>query len=975
MTGGRRVRLEAAGDGRGTLDHLAAATDRVDLARARPFIAALVHGTGMAGVVDDRVLEGVVADLALSVAPAAPAESLRLRANLTGLGIARHGQAPGVSGITGRLTAGSGRARLVLPGSALEVDATHLFRTPLAADHLAGELWARAAADHWDLRIQELVLHNPDIRLRLTGDVRMPAGGGAPHLNLVGTFDDSRLDRVSAYLPTAVMAEDAVRWLDRGLVSGRIHNGGLVIRGQADRFPWDDGSGRLEARALLEQGIIDYQDGWPRLEEVEAEAVFVGRSMTINGSSAKLLGAEARDVRAFSPDLDADDVRLRITGEVRGPGQDGMRVLLETPLRRRFEDHLGGARVSGEIAMDLDLDLLLDSGDTTLDGTIHFLGNDLTFPLLDVPLADTTGRLHITDEGLDGEGLTASLDGVPVQIGVETVKSRTEDLIRVRLGGALDAPLLARYRVPWAAHAAGRSTWQATLDIPNDITAGPPTRLRVASGLKGLALRLPAPLGKEASTSLPLVVEGTLDSDDGRRRLEVSLGDHVRGQIRMRGGDGGVTVEQAAVRVGPGPVREGPVPGLYITGALAVLDADRWVPLAVEVTEGGDDDGRVEMAFAGLDLEAATLRALDQDFPDARVTVAAPREERLAVEVAAPAIAGTATVPLTAAGGPIRGELERLHLATGEGGGDGRTIDPRDIPSLDLTCLDCRLDELDLGRSELAMRPLPRGTAIERLTIESDVFTADASGEWIMETGDSHRTLVKGQLETADLGAFLKAVGYRESGIAEGRADTRLELTWAGPPTDFSLARSTGELELTVRDGRLEDVEPGAAGRFFGLLSINALPRRLLLDFRDLFGKGLSFDRIEGSFTIDSGDAYTNNLTMDAPSARIDVAGRVGLAAEDYDEVVTVTPKVSSTLPVAGAIAGGPVGAAVGAAATFLSRNVLKTEVGGAIKTQYEVTGSWADPQVVKVGADGEPVGGESAKSGDVEVEVEDLLE
>ncbi|MDZ7750277.1 MAG: YhdP family protein [Gammaproteobacteria bacterium] len=951
-SGGRAIRFEVSGSGT-TTTRLALATERVDLAAVRPYLRAVAAGDS--DEAPQPTLRGTVEDIALAFAPEDVMGSLELRARVAGAGMSRHGSLPGIRGIHGRLAMAGGRLRAILPGKPLEVDASHLFREPLRVDTLAGEVWATREAGQWSMHVDDIRLRNPDIRLWLTGRIDLPANG-APYLNLVGTFDDSRLERVSAYLPATVMADDAVRWIDRGLVSGRIHDGTLVIQGRTDAFPWEDGSGHLEVRAQLEQGIIDYKPQWPRLEEIEAEAVFVGRSMTIHGSSAKILGSDLRDVRAHSPNLDADDVLLEIAGDVTGPGQDGMRILLETPMKDRFEDHFGGAAVTGNVTMDLDFDILLRSGDVVLDGNIHFDGNDLTLPLLDMPLVDTTGRLHITDVGLDGTDLHGSLNDIPVRLDIETMKDPAEEVTRVSLTGPLTAATLRREDVPWAGRANGETTWQATVDIPNDIHDGPPTRLWATSDLRGLAIDLPAPLGKAAASARPLAVRADLDSENGRRRLDITLGNDLRAEVTLAGGGETMVVEGAHVRIGPGPVTTTDIPGLYITGTLPELDADGWVPRVMEVTAGPADPGAGRLDFAGLDLTTSRLLALGQAFEDARVVVGAPAGGHLPVTIAAAGLAGTLEVPVDGSDALVRGELERLYLTRDEDGTEEDVIDPRDIPPLEVTCADCRLGDLELGRVELTTRSLRDGLEIRRLDTVTDGLEMDITGRWIMESSGRPRSLIKAQVETNDLGDFLKRLGYQKSGIAEGKAKARLEATWAGPPTEFDLARSTGELEVTIRNGRLEDVDPGA-GRFFGLLSINALPRRLLLDFRDLFEKGLSFDKLEGSFTIDEGDAYTNNLTMNAPAARVDVAGRVGLATEDYDEIVTVTPKVSSTLPVAGAIAGGPIGAAIGVAAAYISSNIMGKEVGGVIKTQYAITGSWEAPEIVKLGEeeDGEP--------------------
>jgi uncharacterized protein YhdP len=293
--------------------------------------------------------------------------------------------------------------------------------------------------------------------------------------------------------------------------------------------------------------------------------------------------------------------------------------------------------------------------------------------------------------------------------------------------------------------------------------------------------------------------------------------------------------------------------------------------------------------------------------------------------------------------------LERLRLARGgEGEAPAREADqpdPRRIPSLEFSCAAMALDDLELGEVRFSARNHANGIELTSLETRGERLKVDGSGDWLAR-GEQQVTHLKARMKSPDLGALLDALGFSRSGVAGGETRARLEAGWVGGPEDFALDRINGELELDIKDGRLVDVDPGATGRVFGLLSVTALPRRLKLDFSDLFTRGLTFDTIEGTFTIDNGDAYTNNLTMSSPAAQVAVAGRVGLASEDYDQLVTVTPRVSAALPLAGALAGGPVGAAVGAAAAFVAERFLQKDMSRMVETQYSITGPWDDPEV-----------------------------
>jgi uncharacterized protein YhdP len=175
------------------------------------------------------------------------------------------------------------------------------------------------------------------------------------------------------------------------------------------------------------------------------------------------------------------------------------------------------------------------------------------------------------------------------------------------------------------------------------------------------------------------------------------------------------------------------------------------------------------------------------------------------------------------------------------------------------------------------------------------------------------------------------------------KADAPMPCWWpTGPVPRWTLTwtRSRAAWISTSAAGQLVKVD-APAGRMLNILSIHSLQRRLALDFSDVFGKGFSFDSITGHVSFMAGDAYTQDLVMHAPSAQIAIAGRTGFVARDYDQLVTITPLVSSNLPLAGVLAGGP---AVGAA-LFVAEKLFGERMNRLARYQYQVTGSWDAPQ------------------------------
>jgi uncharacterized protein YhdP len=162
---------------------------------------------------------------------------------------------------------------------------------------------------------------------------------------------------------------------------------------------------------------------------------------------------------------------------------------------------------------------------------------------------------------------------------------------------------------------------------------------------------------------------------------------------------------------------------------------------------------------------------------------------------------------------------------------------------------------------------------------------------------------------------------------------------WPGSPGAFALSRLNGQIDFSVVDGNITDASAGT-GRLLGLLSIQALPKRLALDFRDVFDTGFSFDEATGTFKMENGTATTDDMLLKSSAASISVLGSTNLVDRQYDQLLTIRPGLGNTLPIIGALAGGPIGAAAGLAL----QGLLQNEIGEATKVQYTITGDWDNP-------------------------------
>jgi uncharacterized protein YhdP len=204
-----------------------------------------------------------------------------------------------------------------------------------------------------------------------------------------------------------------------------------------------------------------------------------------------------------------------------------------------------------------------------------------------------------------------------------------------------------------------------------------------------------------------------------------------------------------------------------------------------------------------------------------------------------------------------------------------------------------------------------------------------------------HLTSINLNIKGDGLGEAIDELGFGNS-MSSGTIDFSGGFTWPAPLPAFTLDKLQGDARLKITNGTLNNVEPGSGGRFVGLLSLTALPRRLSLDFSDVFIEGMPFDEISGDYRINNGILYTRNTRMDGPAAKIKISGKTGIIRREYDQHIRVTPKIRQTLPIIGAVAAGTT---VGWGLLLL-QNVFKKVIDDAVEIEYRVTGSWDDPQI-----------------------------
>ena len=890
---------------------------------------------------------------------------LRVRARVEGLAFDPVEDQPGLRGLAGELTGDEdGFAFRLDPARSMQFDWPAGFGVVHTAS-LDGTISGWRDGDGWSVGTGGLRVRGQDFGLSARGSLHWEPAGGLPWIELAATVDPTELPVARGFLVRHHMPEQLQQWLDMALQGGRLQGGRAVMAGDLDDWPFTGGAGRFEVRGRIEDAVLRFQPDWPAAERLDAELAFIDNGFEIQGS-AELSGVRIGTVKAGMDRYSGGVLEVGAAGE--GDVAALLRLLGQSPLRAQQPEVFDNLTGQGPASVGFRLRLPAGSGRLSIGGEVELEGAHLSAPNFGLAFDDVRGRAVYDGEGFIAEELVVRHEGRPGRLALRAGDGHVLDEDNL-FEGALQAQVAAATLLDQAdalewlrPHVTGSSRWTASVLVPRP-PRGERARpsLRLQSDLVGTTLSLPQPLRKAPAAALPATIETPLPLDGGE--VSVTLGSRMALRARTRGSDTGIRIAVGSRRVDAPPAR-----GLVVGGRTPVLDAMDWVGLV-----GGGDGGGTP-ALGRIDVRAGQLRLLGGSFPDTRLLVLPGSSGALRVRAEGAALQGELRLPASE-GAAIAARFERAHWIragqdeaggpagpggtgttpgkdpAGAGGSPAQSLDPASIPPLVVVVDDLRIGGAALGSARLETRPTAAGLQVDTLEATGPRHRLDIDGSWVGQGADA-RTRLSASLSSGDMGALLQGTPL-QGRLAGGSGGISLRADWPGTPAGFAAANARGELTIDVREGQLLEVEPGA-GRVLGLLSIAELPRRLTLDFRDFFNRGLAFNEAGGTIRFGNGIARTDDLHINGPAADISIRGTADLRAERYDQTIEVLPSTGNLLTVAGALAGGPVGAAIGAAANA----VLHKPMGQIGARTYHVTGPWSDPEVEVIrGDNGSPPG------------------
>ena len=858
--------------------------------------------------------------------PAEAPQDYSIKGTFKNLGIQALGKLPGFTNVSGEIDADARSGSLKLSGKQSLLDMPRVFRQALQFDALN-------LAANWkirnrliQLRIDKADFSNTHLQGSVFGSYEaLPEGLGRADI-------DGRLTRADAtaaylYLPRFV-GDKTHHWLQSAVIQGVSDDVRIKLKGRLEHFPFaGDREGIFQVTAKVRDGILQYVPEWPRIDQVQANLDFHGERMDILGAQGKIFSTRITRVKIAIPDLAHHDPILEIDGETQGPTQDQLRFVNESPVSKNLDQVTTEMRAEGEGKLALSLRLPLGRlQDARIAGNYQFQANKISLAINAPALEKVNGRLEFTGRSIAIPKITAQALGGPVTI---SSRSTADGVVRVGVAGRFTAEgLQLAFPGPWTKRLQGGAEWSASVAMRKSAV-----NLVLVSNLTGLASELPYPLAKPAADSLPLKFERRF-VDAGHDELSLSLGKELSAQLQRETQGQAAKIVKGRIRLG-GPDATPQHAGVWIDGTLEKLDADLWRSLIFS-----SEDEPPLLPLAGIQMQVKELNFLGRRVNHFKLD-AQYKDGAWQSSVASDEMQGEVNWR-ERSGGRLVGRFKRLvypEAAPARGVKPGGGYD-FELPALDIVIDDMQLKKANLGKVELLANKQGNDWRIDQLRITNAEATLNADGIWQGWLAQP-QTKMNIDLDVKEVGKFLARMGYPER-IRGGTAKLNGALGWRGAPQDFNLATLSGDIKLDARRGQFMKVDPGV-GKLLGLLSLQALPRRLTLDFRDVFSEGFAFDSILGVMSVNQGVVSTNDFVMQGPAAVVTMTGATDLAKETQVLRVKVVPVVGDSVSLL-AFLGGPV-AGIG---TFVLQKLLKDPLGKFAAYDYVVSGTWENPLVAK---------------------------
>ncbi|MCK5876397.1 MAG: hypothetical protein KAG43_02080, partial [Candidatus Marithrix sp.] len=830
-----------------------------------------------------------------------------------------------VQNLAGQLEIEPNRSSFSIKRGEVKLELQELYNKPLQFNKILGKLiWQEQ-----QLTIKKLQIYEDKTKILLNGNLTIPQNGEVPNIDLVVSLADTQMSKITSKLPAKKIPE-VIEWINNSKLKGNLYNTKAIIHG-----PINNLSEQFEFKTDFKNTSIKYVDGWPILTQAKGKIVIKEQNLTVTavqGKSLKLrlnkpLQVKIKDL--FNPT--AIDVTVNTQDSI----SDSLHFVARTPLRDIIK--LNQIDVQGQLGFNLNLSIPLEQRDIVTNVQLTFSDTTLRNKKFDFSVTNINGLLKFENQQISGKNIRGKLHGTPIKFSIfQTNKSRTI----LQANTTISPKLILSSLQPFAPEISqlplsGSTPLNIKINLPSDSeTENDYIDVEMQTSLAGMEIKLPAPIGKNADKSKLLTAKIHMDSAN---KIVINYDKVFNGVFKLQQNE----LERGNLIFGNKIAQLPKQKILKIQGSLPDLSITNWL----EKFESGSSSSKTN-----------DILPIQLDFALNKLEVVGQQLSKVKLEAKYKNSAWLATIKSDKIEGQIDFQPDKISLnfkkiilslpeetekTTKVTKTKSKSLppNPHDLPILSFKCDSLKIAAADLGRIKLKTKPSDDGIKMN-LTAQSDAANLRAEGQWRYVVGQ-HQTRLKATLDSDDMGLMLQQFGLSEPLIVGGGSKINLNSYWFDAPYAVDSENLIGTLSIVTLAGNIVKANPGI-GRVFGLIDVYSLPRRLNLDFRDVFDEGFGFDTIAGSFFIKKGIAHTEQFIIQGPAARIKIEGSTNLIDKKFNQIATVYPHFSTPIAVIGALTLGLGGGAVG----LIVQEALQKELEPVVNIKFHVTGDWKDPKI-----------------------------
>jgi len=854
------------------------------------------------------------------------------------------GGLPGIDKINADIIYGNQQARVKMQATQLELDFSDAFRAPFKINDFDALADAHFGDQGVTISIPGFSAVNDDIKVAGRTWIEVDQAD-TPFMSMRLEFDEGIGSQKSKYLPVKLLPKSALEWIDEGIRSADISNGGILFHGRLENIEKldRDKSGEFMTNFDVDNAEVMFERDWAIASKGKGRLMFHNLGVDIQIDSVNYDKIENAQARIQVPTFLNSVVNVDI--DAGGSTEKALPTWLESPVGKGYREIAGnlsdpGGRVNTNIKLSIPLEDERLRAETKV--IINFDNASIKASNWGVQLSGINGQVLVDNDSVSAEGIKARFfdDAVVVDIDTNVSSQQTlvkaSGLLKTRQGlNLLPGTLTDSLK--------GYSQWNIDLAIENQAKSDdqPVLTVQFLSGLVGTAILLPEPFYKTAKALRSMKGELKFLAN-GEMTFDVHYGNTagIRGRLE-KAQSSGLQLADLAIAFSDNQITD-LGSGIHVFGSLAKLPLDEWVSFyRSEAAKRKQDDRNLLPLLKSIEMNVDEVSVVGRKMDNVKFQLE-QSEDGFVGNIDSSIVKGKFDFPnFDSTENPVLIDLEYARVVATSGKNQRTGLLPSDMFNMRMRSKEFVYDDKAVTDFELDTSIDGQSMLIDSLIFHRDDITFKFNGYWLYYPSTKQQvTRLDASIKGSQFGQAMAKLNFGDT-IYNGKINFNGEFGWPDElfKPDWDILSGKGRIRLD--DGILKDVEPGS-GRFVGLLSLNALPRRLSLDFSDVLFDGMEFDDIKGDLVLDGQNLYTSNTRMDGPAAKISISGRTGLRDRDYDQKIYIVPKIRQALPIIGGVVGGsPIGWGL-----LLLQNLFKSSIDESVAFEYSMTGSWDDPQL-----------------------------